>query len=67
MTDRFKKGHVFAGPGGMGYRLTRDVSVGEVVTPDQFQPIGDAPHPDFGAMLPKWLVSQIWPETFIDG
>lgn len=52
------KGTVLNSPDGGGYILTRDVEVGEVLRPSQFEAFGGADPIKGGEMVPKWL----WPE-----
>ena len=55
----FDAGHMFEGPGGQGYKLTRAVSSGEAVSPDMLEGYGGAPVPVAGELLPRWFAKQI--------
>lgn len=54
-----KKDHIFHGPDGQGYRVTRDCFLGDPVTPDLFEPIGGAPHQGAGGLITPWLAAQL--------
>jgi hypothetical protein len=62
MSDRptFCKGHVFKGPDGMGFALTRDVYPWDAMMHTDFQPINGAPEPVAGDMMPDWLARQVY-------
>lgn len=55
----YKRGKVFMGPNGHGYELTRDVNHAEPIVFNQFKPIGGAPQPVAGDLIPDWLLVQI--------
>lgn len=55
-----KKDHIFHGPDGQGYRVTRDCVAGEFIKPDMFEPFGGAPEPKGGEVMPEWLHAQIF-------
>lgn len=55
----FYKDQTFTGPHGQGYRLTRDVEIG-----DLFEPFGGAPNPVPGEPMPVWLRQQIGAARF---
>lgn len=50
-----KAGTILHGPDGQGYRLTRDFNVGDVATAYHFEPVGGAPEPVAGEVMPSWL------------
>jgi len=52
-----EKGHEIMDPKdpSRGYRLTRDVYVGEITSADQFEPIGDVPKPMTNMEMPEFL------------
>lgn len=54
-----KKDHIFRGPDGQGYRVTRDCIPGEAITPELFAPFGGAPVPKGDEPMPDWLAKQL--------
>lgn len=54
-----KKDHIFHGPDGQGYRITRDCTPGEPITADMLEPFGGAPEPKAGGSIPLWLAKQL--------
>lgn len=54
-----KKGYRFDGPDGQYYILTRDVQIGEVILPTDFEPHGGAPKPKATTEIPLWLVAHL--------
>jgi hypothetical protein len=54
-----KKDHIFHGPDGQGYRVTRDCVPGEFIAPEMFEPLGGATEPKGGDPLPAWLAEQL--------
>lgn len=52
---KLPKGHVFHGPDGQGYRLTRDVQTGDPILADMFEAFGGAPVSESGKQMPNWL------------
>lgn len=56
---KLEKGYKFVGPEGQGYRLTRDVSSGDVMLASDFEPYGGAPQPVFGGQLPDFLTERL--------
>ena len=58
----FRAGHIFPGPNGSGYTLTRDVTPGQPITVDLLQPYGGAPVLVAFELLPRWLTRQLWPQ-----
>ncbi len=60
MKAAFDKGHIFPGPDGQGYRLVEEVTAGQVVRAEHFEPIGGAPAPTDGIAIPFWFRKQLW-------
>lgn len=57
---KLPKGHVFNGPDGQGYRLTRDVDEAPFLAKAaDFEPFGGAPPPVSHTSMPKWLEKAI--------
>ena len=50
-----RAGVTIHGPDGQAYHLARDLCIGETITPEHFEPIGGAPEPKPGQMMPGWL------------
>lgn len=59
MTLLFEKGHVFIGPDGQGYELTRDIPKDEVMTATDFREFGGAPKTGPNMMLPEWMTDYL--------
>lgn len=59
MTLLFEKGHVFIGPDGQGYELTRDVPKDEVMTATDFREFGGAPKTGPNMVLPEWMTGYL--------
>lgn len=58
----FEKGHIFLGPDGSGYILTRPVKAGDYVLASDFEPFGNAPEPVTGREMPRYLAEAIQPK-----
>lgn len=54
-----KKGHIFKAAESCGYILTRDINVGDVFSPDCFEPFGGSPELRAGQLMPAWLANSI--------
>lgn len=59
-----KKGHVFHGPNGQGYRVTRDCAPATLIRADDFEPFGGAERLGSSAMVPlamfpPWMAAQM--------
>lgn len=52
-------GHIFHGPDGQGYRLTRDVQTGDDIMAKDFEPFGGAPKPESHTSMPRWLQHEL--------
>lgn len=59
-------GTVISGPGGMGYRLTREVHAGDPVRATDCQAFGGAPVPKAGEAVEPWLMRGILAEFSAD-
>lgn len=53
------KGSEFYGPDGQGYRMTRDICIGDFIYATDIEAIGGAPEPKPGKQLPVWFARQI--------
>ena len=55
MSLLFEKGHVFIGPDGQGYELTRDIRVYDPMMDSDLKAFGGAPETGPNMVLPDWM------------
>lgn len=56
---RLRKGHVFHGPDGMGYKVTRHIYSGDTMFKTDLKPLGGAPDIEEPYSSPQWLKDQM--------
>lgn len=52
-------GYVIQGPDGQGYRLKHDVYRHAMILAADFEPVGGAPEPIAGEVIPEWVAKAL--------
>lgn len=54
-----EQGTIIDGPDGQAYRMRESLFPGDALTVEKFDPMGGAPHPVVGELMPDWLAKAL--------